>query len=114
MVFLNLFERRRKMNNGQQFEEAVCNRLRSKNVLLLDANILGEIRRMRWDEIKEMCAAENSGTQPTSTNKPMPKLPELKEVKAVVRSGFVTIREENIFQSGLERCWDFIDRQLSA
>lgn len=55
------------MNNGKQFIEAVCQRLREKKKLLHDYTIVSEIGRMRWNEIMEMCAAEppNNGMEPT-------------------------------------------------
>ena len=45
------------MNNGNEFIESVCNRLRAKGTMVHDSDIVSEISRMRWDEIKEMCAA---------------------------------------------------------
>jgi hypothetical protein len=77
------------MNNGKQFLDIVCNRLRDKSRLLHDSNIVSEINNMRWNEIKQACAADSGA--PAEQSGEAPRQQRKGEMTACVECQYLNV-----------------------
>ena len=76
------------MNNGKQFLDIVCNRLRDKSRLLHDSNIVSEINNMRWNEIKQACAADSGAPAEQSGNNRSDEIAFLERLREYCKKDF--------------------------